>query len=417
MQLARDPRETPFSRRAGALLAVHRRVRSTLAFLVLVLGLAGCGSLTHMDTDHVDRPDIAVGAGATVMMPGQAPPVVTNQGAQAPGGSGSGTETTMLGGTTGEAVQQVKERKVPIIGPITTLFGYPFWIFGAKLEEKARKEAERDRQRTSGEQSALTPDERQRERLQQENERLQRELTQRGASPTAGALAGPVAPQPAAPVASAPPAGSATQNGSIAAELAALERSLAGARPESATALAPGVAAVAPAPAPVGSKRALDQTGDGKVDRLDSFDADQKLLRSEEDLDGDGRMETISVYEEGVLARRRADNDGDGQTDAWSFYRGGDLVRHEIDRDHDGFRDLALYYDAGQLAREEEDKSGDGRPDVISRYAAGELAERSEDVDFDGQPDILSFYEKGKLLRREVRSQDLLERAGGAPQS
>jgi hypothetical protein len=364
-----------------------------------------------MDTDHVDRPDIAVGAGATVLMPGQAPPVVTNQGAQAPGGGGSGSEITMLGGTTGEAVTENKERKVPILGPLTVLFGYPFWIFGASLDEKAKKEAEKQRQGGTAEQPALSPDERERERLRQENERLQRELTQqRGAAPSAAA--------PVAPVASAPPAHSqaaarpALQTASIAAELAALERSLTQ-RAEPAPAPAP----VAARPEPVGSKRALDQTGDGKVDRLDSYDADQKLARSEEDLDGDGRMETISIYEQGVLSRRRADNDGDGQTDAWSFYRGGDLERHEIDRDRDGFRDLSLYYVAGQLAREEEDKNGDGRADVISRYADGEIAERSEDLDFDGQPDVLSFYEKGKLLRREVRSQELLERAGSAPQS
>lgn len=372
-----------------------------------------------MDTDHVDRPDIAVGAGATVVMPGQAPPVVTNQGAQAPGGGGAGSEITMLGGTTGEAVVANKERKVPILGPLTVLFGYPFWIFGASLDEKAKKEAEKQRQGGTAEQPALTPDERERERLRQENERLQRELTQqRGAAPSAAA--------PVAPVASAPPARSqaaarpALQTASIAAELAALERSLtqrAEPAPAPGPAPSPAPAPVAQRPEPVGSKRALDQTGDGKVDRLDSYDADQKLVRSEEDLDGDGRMETISVYEDGVLSRRRADNDGDGQTDAWSFYRGGDLERHEIDRDRDGFRDLSLHYVAGRLAREEEDKNGDGRADVISRYADGEIAERSEDVDFDGQPDVVSFYEKGKLLRREVRSQELLERAGSAPQS
>ncbi len=413
MQLRPHPGETRFRGHSGGVLASSERVRPSLALLAFALLLAGCGSLTHMDTDHVDRPDIAVGAGATVIMPGQAAPVVTNQGAQAPGAGGSGSEITMLGGTTGEAVGEVKERQVPIIGPITTLFGYPFWIFGAKLEEKARREAEKQRQGGTAEQPAQTPDERERERLRLENERLQRELTEQ----RRGAHGAPEPATSTAPVASAPPSTAASaarpaaRNASIAAELAALERSLAGGRPD------PAAAPVTPAPTAGGSKRALDQSGDGKLDRLDSYDADQKLVRSEEDLDGDGRMETISVYEDGVLARRRADHDGDGQPDAWSFYRGGDLERHEVDRDHDGFRDVSLHYQAGQLAREEEDKNGDGRPDVIARYAAGELAERSEDLDFDGQPDIVSFYEKGKLLRREVRSEELLERAGGPPQS
>ena len=240
----------------------------------------------------------------------------------------------------------------------------------------------------------LTTDEAERQRLVAENERLRREI-ERG--PTQ-------APVGSGPVARAPGAGGPDLSASIAQELAALERSLGGGTP---------IPEAAPAPRR-GSREARDEDGDGRLDHLLLYDAQDRLSRSEEDLDGDGRLESVTVYEAGEVARKRVDTDGDGNVDSWSFFSDGKLERHEVDRDADGFRDLVMIYADGELLREEEDRNGDGRADLTLYYQDGDLTERHEDIDFDGAPDVLSFYERGMLVRREVRSEDLLE-PGTAP--
>ena len=156
--------------------------------------------------------------------------------------------------------------------------------------------------------------------------------------------------------------------------------------------------------------QALDDDFDGRVDRIRHFDAKGRLVSSDDDLNGDGIMETTSVYEDGMLARRRTDSDGDGQADTWSFYKGDELLRTEIDKNGDGFRDEITIYEHGQIAREEVDRNGDGRPDVVSIYLNGQLDEKREDLDFDGTPDVVSHYENGKLSSREASSTEVFEK-------
>ena len=114
-------------------------------------------------------------------------------------------------------------------------------------------------------------------------------------------------------------------------------------------------------------------------------------------------METTSLYEDGLLARRRTDSDGDGQADTWSFYSGDELLRTEIDKNGDGFRDEITIYEHGARSRAKRSTSnGDGRPDVVSIYVHGQLDEKREDLDFDGTPDVVSHYKNGKLASREA---------------
>ena len=370
--------------------------------------LVGCANFQHMDEDQASRPERAMGTGARIMYPGQGGPAL---GGPSGGGSGSGSssssssdpELTMIGGNSAEVSSSQKVRQVPIIGPITALLGYPFWIFGKSVEEKAKDEAEKEKNRAgsgpSGAQTALSPDEAQRAQLRRENERIQQELLERSRAQ---------APAPS----------------TIGDELAALERALGQASPS------PEAARGGPlVPArdvadrngdgnpdlwvyydgPKRMREVLDEDHDGRADRVLHYQDGTALVRIEEDLDGDGQMETTSLYDAGQLVRKRADSDGDGQTDSWSFFNGGELVRHEIDRNRDGFRDLVLIYQAGQLAREEEDRNGDGRPDFVTRYRNGEVAERHEDLDYDGTTDVASYYEDGKLVRRELTSEQVLD--------
>ncbi len=268
--------------------------------------------------------------------------------------------------------------------------GYPFWIFGKNVHEKADK-AENEE---TPERPLLTTDEAERQRLVAENDRLRREL-ERGP---------PVGGVPVVESAGSGVSGEPGVSASIAQELAALERSL-----------GPGTPAPEATAGPrVGSREERDEDGDGRLDHLLLYDSGDRLSRSEEDLDGDGRLESVTIYEAGEVARKRVDTDGDGNVDSWSFFGNGQLERHEVDRDADGFRDLVMIYAEGELIREEEDRNGDGRADLTLYYEDGEVVERHEDVDFDGAPDVLSFFERGKLVRREVRSEGLLE-PGTAP--
>jgi hypothetical protein len=406
--------------------------------VLLLVGSLGCG-FSHIDRDQASRPETVLGTRATILMPGEAPPpmgplggspagsgssaatpaagagqsgggtVSTQQSGNAQSGSstshgggsaGGSEEMTMLGGSSGETEGETRTRDVPL-GPLAVLFGYPYWLFGKKpaaqaAEAAAERAGELERSAVpDGAPIRRGPDDVERARLEQENARMARELGSPEAAPTPAVGGG---------------APSALRD-----ELAALERTI-------------GSGAHAGAPAreavdrnrdgrpdlwsqrePAGSRRELvDDDGDGRAERALYYDADRRLSRVEEDLDGDGQFETTSLYENGQVSRRRADSDGDGQTDAWSYFEAGEMVRHEVDNNHDGFRDLVMHYRAGELVREELDRNGDGRPDLVTHYRDGQLAERQDDVDYDGVPDVASYYKDGKLIRRDASSEQAL---------
>jgi hypothetical protein len=433
-----------------------------LPFLLLVsLVLCGCG-VGYRNGAEEQRPEIITGMGATVMYPGEPGPAMpgsaigpagstsSSSASTAPGtttgssnssgtgvpgsaGSGSGASSgsgagspagsnlTLIGQTSEEASSKNEKKQFLPIGP---LFGYPFFFLGQTLGEKA-DEAKKEQMEPKPEAPAHavhTADDVERDRLVRENEALRKELEQRAQS-TPAVSAAPSAPRAA-----------------IGDELAALERSLDRRNPSTAPAPAPAPT-TAPANRPLlpnepglgppetrdrnGDGRpdewvytsngrpvtdALDDDFDGRVDRIRHYDAKGRLVSADEDLNGDGVMETTSIYENGKLVRRRTDSNGDGQADTWSFYDGDELLRTEIDKNGDGFRDEVTIYSHGKIQREEEDRNGDGRPDVVSLYRDGQLVEKREDLDFDGTPDVVSHYENGKLVSREASSAEAFEK-------
>jgi hypothetical protein len=393
-------------------------MRAPIALLLCLL-LTGC-LFEHMDEDRANHPEKAMGTGARIIYPGESGPSLAgnapgsrSSSGQEQAGSGTGGKNpdaglTLLGGSEGEGSSTKKSRQTPLIGPLTALFGYPFWIFGKSVQEKAAEEAGQQgpegAQATAGRQHG---DGAERERLRRENQEMERELRERSQNrATSGSAA-------------------VDRSLSIAEELAQLERQVADS----------GRAGPSPE-TPFGgvgepretvdrnadgrpdvwiyydgarrTREVLDENHDGRVDRVLHYGNAKQVTRAEEDLDGDGRMETVSIYRDGEVIRKRADTDGDGQSDSWSFYQDGDLTRHEVDHSGDGFRDLVLVYESGELTREEEDRNDDGRPDVVVRYRGGEVAERHEDIDYDGTADVVSFYEGGKLVRRELSSEESL---------
>ncbi|HTO52706.1 MAG TPA: hypothetical protein VMR50_04900 [Myxococcota bacterium] len=441
-----------------------------LPFLVLVALFGTACGVGYKNGSQEQRPEIITGMGATVMYPGEAGPAMpgsaigpagsasSSSGSTVPGttsgssnssgtgvpdnggsgygshsgssssnGSGSGSggsnpggsNLTMIGQTTEEASNSTETKEFLPIGP---LFGYPFWFLGQSLGDKAddAKKAQMEPKPAAAPPRTRTADDVERDRLERENEALRKELEQRASAPP---VTGSSAPAPHA---------------AIGDELAALERSL---DRRGGTTTPPPVDAAAPARKPLlpqepglGAPEARDRNGDGKpdewlytvngrpvtdaldddfdgrVDRIQHYDSKGRLVSSDEDLNGDGVMETTSIYEDGQLVRRRTDSNGDGQADTWSFYKDNELLRTEIDKNGDGFRDEVTIYSHGKVEREEEDRNGDGRPDVVTLYRNGQIYEKREDLDFDGMPDVVSHYENGKLTSREASSSEAFEK-------
>ncbi len=446
-----------------------RHLRSRVPVLLATAFSLACG-IGYQSADREQRPEVITGMGGTVMYPGESGPAMPgssigptaatgqttgsttpgtasgsysgsgepqrsgsssgSSNGQAPSGgaaSGSGgaanpgSNMTMISGGKEEVSESYEDKRFLPIGPI---FGYPFWFLGQSLADNADEEAKEQMDKanqgsdpTTG--RANTPDDIERNRLADENQALRDQLQQRAAAP----LAAP----PGTRVASAP---------RISDELAALERSLgkragavtpnAGAAPQASRPIPPSKPGLS---APEATDRngdgrpdlwtytkngrpsleALDEDHDGRVDRNLHYDEAGRLVSSDDDLNGDGVMETSSLFEDGRLARRRSDSNGDGQSDTWTFYRGDEILRTEIDRDGDGFRDEVTIYAKGQVDREEVDKNGDGRPDAVATYANGMISEKREDLDFDGTPDLVSHYKNGKLASREAESSAVFE--------
>src|SRR5262245_53527718 len=221
--------------------------RTTPVVGFLLFSLCACG-IGYKNGAAEQRPEIITGMGATVMYPGEAGPAMpgsaigpagstsTSSTSSAPGttsgssssngtgvpsggasgaasGGGStsggqapapGSNLTMIGQTSEEASSTTETKQFLPIGP---LFGYPFWIFGQTLGEKAdeAKKEQMEPKPAASKPGPTTPDDVERDKLVRENEALRQELERR-------AQAAPAPAQSAAPRAA------------IGDEVAALER-------------------------------------------------------------------------------------------------------------------------------------------------------------------------------------------------
>jgi len=143
----------------------------------------------------------------------------------------------------------------------------------------------------------------------------------------------------------------------------------------------------------------VDLDGDGDVEVWNVYaeheDGSRTRVRKDTDLDGNGKPDVISEFDDdGALRMERLDGDFDGTYEWVDHYKNGRRVLAEVDTDVNGTSDVFYYYatgedPAGVLERRERDTNSDGRIDVWERYGDdGTIVVSARDTDGDGKPDV-----------------------------
>jgi hypothetical protein len=114
-------------------------------------------------------------------------------------------------------------------------------------------------------------------------------------------------------------------------------------------------------------RREQDLDFDGRIDVVETFDAEGRRLTEAFDLDFDGRIDSTSHFDQGELARKELSHDASGAVDVVQHYVGGHLVRIERDANRDGRVDLWEYWESDRIDRIGEDLDGDGEVDRWTR--------------------------------------------------
>ena len=155
---------------------------------------------------------------------------------------------------------------------------------------------------------------------------------------------------------------------------------------------------------------AYDAARDGRTDIWTEMDG-ARALRSRVDRDGDGRVDRWEYYDDQQrLVKVGFSRSADGVPDAWAFAApDGTVQRIEISSSHDEKSiDRIEYYEAGgstggpgTLVRAEIDVNRDGRVDRWETFAGGELHTVAYDENGDGVADRRLTYEHAALVQIE----------------
>lgn len=107
------------------------------------------------------------------------------------------------------------------------------------------------------------------------------------------------------------------------------------------------------------SMQFFDLNRDKKID-LAKFFEKGKLARTETDLDYDGVVDVISLYDS-MTGELKKKIQADGDTTITKYYFKNEMRRKELDRNADGKPDMWIYYRGGKISRTEIDKNFDGK--------------------------------------------------------
>ena len=92
------------------------------------------------------------------------------------------------------------------------------------------------------------------------------------------------------------------------------------------------------------------------MDRWIYYNRQGQVERVEQDLNFDGKADSIAYYELGQPVRQEVASKNDGQIDTWYFYNAaGEIERRGQDPNRSGKATVWIYYQNGQAVRTEED--------------------------------------------------------------
>ncbi len=103
----------------------------------------------------------------------------------------------------------------------------------------------------------------------------------------------------------------------------------------------------------------FDLNRDQKVDLGKHFEKG-KLVRTEADLDFDGKVDVVSEYDS-QSSELKKKTQADGDTNIWKYYFHNEIRKKEVDRNADGKADMWVYYRNGKVTRTEVDQNFDGK--------------------------------------------------------
>ena len=127
-----------------------------------------------------------------------------------------------------------------------------------------------------------------------------------------------------------------------------------------------------------------DQDGDGRLDRWEYYDQNERLIKLGTSTERDG-IEDTWLYQSGDTRRIDTSTARDGVVDRWEFYQASRLTRVEMDTNRDGRVDYWEHYEGGALASVlMDDARHPGRPVSRLVYGTGDAPVLETDEDGDG---------------------------------
>jgi hypothetical protein len=117
------------------------------------------------------------------------------------------------------------------------------------------------------------------------------------------------------------------------------------------------------------------------------------------DADSDGTPDTFSYMDGARVVRIEIDKNEDGKIERWEYYDANQkLEKVGFSRANDGVEDAWSYLGPdGQLSRIEISTQRNGKVSRIERYQQGKLTSAEEDTDADGKIDKWETYEGERL--------------------
>jgi len=119
-------------------------------------------------------------------------------------------------------------------------------------------------------------------------------------------------------------------------------------------------------------RRTVDLNSDGKPDLTEFYGDDGSVVRSEVDVDFDGRVDIKRTYRNGKIESEELASRFDGIFDVRKYYEDGQLVLKQVDTKHSGKFDEFQYFVGNKLYRVGFDHDGDGKPEVFEENPAVE---------------------------------------------